>query len=151
MRLRTGLAVSIAVSVAGCSLPPPPQQSTEMELVALPTAKQCEASLPTFGRFFYPGDVSGGTYLPPEGNIQMSNDSGWCQLKNTFVFREVVTTGTMSLVTPPIHGEVRTGTVGQELRIAYRPSPGFTGSDGFVVHLATPQPWDIPVHVVVVP
>jgi hypothetical protein len=153
MQLRATLAMGVAITclAAGCSFPPPPQQSTEAEMLALPTARLCEASLPVFGRFFFPGDVAPGAYIPPDGNIRMSNDSGWCQLTNTFVFREVVTTGTMSLATPPIHGEVRTGTVGQQLRIAYRPSPGFTGTDGFVVHLDTPQPWDIPVHVVVVP
>ena len=81
----------------------------------------------------------------------MNNDGGWCQISHIFVFRDVEEVGTMTLATPPAHGEVRTGNVGKQLRIAYRPAPGFTGIDDFVVHLATPQPWDIPIRVVVVP
>jgi hypothetical protein len=142
---------AVALLAAGCSFPPPPQQSSAAELQALPPSRICVPNLPVFGRFFYPGDVMGGTYLPPHGSIVMSNDGGWCQIRHIFTFQEVITVGTMSLATPPVHGEVRTGTVGEELRIAYRPQPGFTGSDGFVVHLATPQPWDIPVAVTVVP
>ena len=92
-----------------------------------------------------------GDYIPPNGNIGMNNDGGWCQISHIFVFREVEEVDTMTLVTPPSHGEVRTGNVGKQLRIAYRPAAGFTGIDNFVVHLATPEPWDIPIRVVVVP
>ncbi len=137
--------------VAGCNIPPPPQQSTAAELQALPPARLCQPSWPLFGRFFFPGDVAPGTFIPPRGDIFMTADGGWCELSNVFVFRDVITVGTLSLVTPPQHGEVRTGTVGEELRIAYRPVPGFTGGDYFVVHFDAPQPWDIPVWVIVVP
>ena len=148
IRLAAGGVLALA---AGCDFPPPPQQSTAAELQALTPAKTCQASLPVFGRFFYPGDVPPGTYIPPQGTIRMNNDGGWCMLHNVFVFRDVITVGTLSLVKPPAHGEVRTGTVGDELRIAYRPQPGFTGADPFVVHLDAPQPWDIPVSVFVAP
>ena len=141
----------LAGLTAGCDIPPPPQQSTAAEMQALMSSRLCEPNLPVFGRFFFPGDVPPGTYIPPQGNIRMNNDGGWCQISHIFVFRDVEEVGTMTLATPPAHGEVRTGNVGKQLRIAYRPAPGFTGIDDFVVHLATPQPWDIPIRVVVVP
>ena len=136
---------------AGCDFPPPPQQSTAAEMQALASSSLCEPNLPVFGRFFFPGDVPPGTYIPPQGNIRMNNDGGWCQISHIFVFREVEEVGTMTLATPPAHGEVRSGNVGKQLRIAYRPAPGFAGIDDFVVHLATPQPWDIPIRVIVAP
>ena len=144
-------ALLLAGLTAGCDIPPPPQQSTAAEMQALMSSRLCEPNLPVFGRFFFPGDVPPGTYIPPQGNIRMNNDGGWCQISHIFVFRDVEEVGTMTLATPPAHGEVRTGNVGKQLRIAYRPAPGFTGIDDFVVHLATPQPWDIPIRVVVVP
>ena len=145
------VGMAIAWLAMGCTFPPPSQQSTAAELQALVPSRHCQPSLPVFGRFLYPGGVSPGAYLPPNGNIRMSQDGGWCQLNNVFVFRGVVTVGTMSLASPPIHGEVLTGNVGEQLRIAYRPFPAFTGTDAFVVHLNAPQPWDIPVRVTVIP
>ena len=144
------VSMAIAWLAVGCTFPPPPQQSTAAELQALVSSKFCQPSLPVFGRF-YAGRAPFGAYIPPDGNIRMSQDGGWCQLSNVFVFSQVVTVGTLSLASPPIHGEVRTGNVGEQLRIAYRPFPGFTGTDAFVVHLDAPQPWDIPVHVTVIP
>ena len=144
-------ALLLAGLATGCDFPPPPQQSTAAEMQALVSSKLCEPNLPVFGRFFFPGDVPPGTYIPPQGNIRMNNDGGWCQISHIFVFREVEEVGTMTQAKPPAHGEVRTGNVGKQLRIAYRPAPGFTGIDDFVIHLATPQPWDIPIRVVVVP
>ncbi len=148
-RIRPALGIPAALLAAGCTIPPASQQSTAAELQALAISKLCQPSLPVFGRFL--DDTRFGIYLPPEGNILMSQDGGWCQLSNLFVFQDVVTVGTLSLANPPMHGEVRTGIVAQQLRIGYRPSAGFTGSDGFVVHFDAPQPWDIPVRVTVVP
>lgn len=147
-RIRPTLGVAAALLAVGCTIPPAPQQRTAAELQALAISKLCQPSLPVFGRFY---DSNFGIYLPPNGNILMSQDGGWCQLSNLFVFQDVVTVGTLSLASPPAHGEVRTGIVGQQLRIGYRPSAGFTGTDGFVVHFDAPQPWDIPVRVTVVP
>ena len=144
-------ALLLAGLATGCDFPPPPQQSTAAEMQALVSSKLCEPNLPVFGRFFFPGDVPPGTYIPPQGNIRMNNDGGWLPISHIFVFREVEEVGTMTQAKPPAHGEVRTGNVGKQLRIAYRPAPGFTGIDDFVIHLATPQPWDIPIRVVVVP
>ena len=145
------IALAIAVLASGCQFPPPPQASTEAELRSLGFSKLCQPNLPVFGRFYYPGDIWPGDYLPPHGSILMSNDGGWCQIGHVFTYRQAVSVGTLSVATPPIHGQVRTGAVGPQLRIAYRPAPGFTGTDGFVVHLNTPEPWDIPVQVTVVP
>lgn len=145
------LALLAAGITAGCDIPPPPQQSTAAEMQALAPSKLCEPNLPVFGRFFFPGDVPPGTYIPPQGNIRMNNDGNWCQISHVFVFRQVEEVGTMTLAKTPAHGEVRTGAVGKQLRIAYRPAPGFIGTDDFVVHLAVSQPWDIPVRVIVVP
>jgi len=144
-------ALLVTGLTAGCNIPPPVQQSSAAEMQALVSSKSCEPDLPVFGRFFFPGGESPGDYIPPNGNISMNNDGGWCQISHVFVFREVEEVDTMTLVTPPSHGAVRTGNVGKQLRIAYRPAAGFTGVDNFVVHLATPQPWDIPIRVVVLP
>lgn len=140
-----------ALLAAGCNFPPPPQQSTAAELQALTPSRVCLPDLPVFGRFLYPGDVRYGSYIPPNGKITVSSDDGWCQISHIFTFQNSVTVGTLSLATPPLHGEVRTGVVGEQLRIAYRPVAGFTGTDHFIVHLDTPQPWDIPIAVSVVP
>jgi hypothetical protein len=57
----------------------------------------------------------------------------------------------MRVETPPRAGEVIVGAVGMVMQIAYRPRPGFAGSDGFQVYIGGSEPEMIPVRVLVSP
>ena len=79
----------------------------------------------------------------------LRNDGGWCAIRYTSSFDTSVDVPALALETPPQHGEVKLGHVGSVLWIAYRPQPGFAGGDSFVVRQISPQPWDVPVRVIV--
>ena len=142
-------ALTLAAALSGCQAPPPEQNAAALS--ALSPAHGCTASLPTFGRFPGGPDATFDTYLPPDGRIAMANDGGWCTIAFTHNWRG----GTLELVSPlsvrvpPAHGEAMVGSVGTTMRIAYRPAPGYVGPDRFSVHMAGPDPWNIPVRVVV--
>ena len=142
------MAIALITSLAGCETAPP--QTPAAELTALRPAAECSAVLPTFGRFYYPGQNSRFTeYVPPDGRMVLRNDGGWCTIRHVFYFNTLIDVSEMGLETPPAHGEVKLGHVGSVLWIAYRPQPGFTGGDSFVVRQLSPQPWDVPVRVIV--
>lgn len=140
---------AVACGLAACQPPPSPNQNAAL-LTSLPQARDCTASLPTFGRFPTGGGTGSDAYMPPEGQIAMRNDGDWCTIHFTFAVR-----GQIPVVVPlrvkrsPAHGQVEVGSVGQEMRIAYRPAPGFVGTDPFMVYMAGPEPWNIPVQVTV--
>ena len=137
------------LGLAACQTPPPNQNAAL--LTGLHPAADCVASLPVFGRFARGSGPPGELYLPPDGRIAMANDGGWCTIDFTHSMYE----GLLPIVAPlhvrrpPAHGEAMVGSVGPSMRIAYRPAPGFTGSDGFSVRMGGPQPWNIPVEVLV--
>jgi hypothetical protein len=146
-RRRLAVIAGGALALASCNMGPQPGTSAA-NVEALPMARDCAASLPTFGRFYYPGNPLG-TYMPPNGSIRTSNDGGWCWTKYVFYWGQQPIVPGMRVSVPPQHGEVRTGAIGTELRFAYRPVPGFTGEDYFEIRLTSPDPWDVPVRVTV--
>jgi hypothetical protein len=144
------LFAAATLALSACQNPPPEQNAALLS--GLHPAAACAASLPPFGRFVA-GDIPGGTiYIPPDARITMANDGGWCTISFNFaVAGEIPVVPPLRVTRPPEHGEAAVGSVGQDLRIAYRPTPGFVGADHFVVHMAGPEPWRIPVQVAVTP
>ncbi len=145
---RPAMAIALILSLAGCETAPP--QTPAAELTALRPAAECSAVLPPFGRYYYPGENPRfAEYIPPDGRIVQRNDGGWCVIRYTSSFNASVDVPALGLETPPQHGEVKLGHIGPVLWIAYRPQPGYSGGDSFVVRQISPQPWDVPVRVIV--
>jgi hypothetical protein len=109
-----------------------------------PQAASCVVSLPWFGH------ESGG-YVAPRGTIATSNDGGWCDLQFVQFFRRLYSKDqpTISLVEPPSHGEATAARLSDRLALAYRPAPGFVGTDHFTVRTDGPVPHTIPIEVTV--
>ena len=109
-----------------------------------PQAASCVASLPWFGH-------EQGWYTAPRGRINTSNDGGWCDLQFIQFFRQVYSKDqpTISVVEPPSHGEVTAERLSDRLAVAYRPAPGFVGTDHFSVRTDGPIPHTIPIEVTV--
>ena len=143
---------ALPLLAAGCQPSPGPGQNAA-QLQALPQAKVCEASLPPFGRWYYAGSGRGigGEYIPPDGSIRMDNDGGWCVIAFTHYWGHLQQPiqAPLAVSRPPAHGQVIAGSIGTSLRIAYRPDPGFTGTDAFHVRMDAVERWDIPVQVIV--
>ncbi len=145
---RLALLMLAVAPLAGCEKPLGAGQDAAA-LQALPTSRACVADLPPFGRWKYPGERFT-TYSPADGSMIVGGDGGWCQIKFDFAWGDLPLQAPLRVTHPPEHGEVMVGSVGLSLRIAYKPAQGFAGADSFTVHLAAPDPWDIPVHVTVV-
>jgi hypothetical protein len=108
----------------------------------LPPAHECQAALPLFGH-------PAGDYIAPQGSMQMGNDGGWCLLQFTQTFRQIYITPSVSVVDAPAHGQAVAERLSGRIALAYRPAPGFTGTDHFTVRTDGPLPHTIPVDVTV--
>jgi hypothetical protein len=76
-----------------------------------------------------------GKAAPPPSTIQMTND-GWCWFDTTSLPNATATFAAPLRVTrQPMHGQVtiEASPVQGKTRVAYRPTPGFTGGDSFAV------------------
>jgi hypothetical protein len=106
-------------------------QQSAADVTSLPNAKTCSAHINKFG---YYNDRT-----PGQGTIQMTNDGGWCWIEMAFTSRNTYYVPAMTISQPPRNGTALTGGVdtsgGKRVRLAYRPAPGFTGSDSFTVHM----------------
>ena len=109
-----------------------------------PQAASCVASLPWFGH-------ESGWYTAPRGAITTSNDGGWCDLQFIQFFRQLYSKNqpTISVVEPPSHGDATAARLSDRLAVAYRPAPGFVGTDHFSVRTDGPVPHTIPIEVTV--
>lgn len=147
-RYSAAMAITAALLLAGCETVAPETPATE--LTSLRPATECSSVLPPFGRFLYPGqNRRSAEYIPPDGRIVLRNDGGWCAIRYASSFNGTLDVPAIGVETPPQNGEVKLGHVGTTLWIAYRPRPGFSGGDSFVVRQLSPQPWDVPVRVIV--
>jgi hypothetical protein len=114
----------------------------------LQRAKVCTPTVNRFGHF-------GKTFVDPKAAIDMANDGGWCWAQFKFgrsngLGQSVASVPEMAVLTPPAHGSVLIGMVDEAARFAYRPQPGFTGTDSFHVSAKTPfDSYDIPFTVTV--
>jgi hypothetical protein len=125
----------IPPSESGFSLPSVP-------VGTLRRATQCETDLPTFGH----PDLQ---YWPPHGTMTMSNDGGWCWLQFGQSFRAALIHPEASVAEPPRHGDLDLTRMSDRISMAYRPAPGFIGTDSFAVRTDGPLPHTIPVTVTV--
>lgn len=108
----------------------------------LPKARECQTSLPTFG---HPDQQ----FWPPHATIAMSADGGWCWVQFASVIRTLKFTPEATLGALPAHGQAEVARMADRVSVAYRPAPGFTGSDAFEVQVAGPFPHTVPFSVTV--
>jgi hypothetical protein len=68
--------------------------------------------------------------------ISVENDGGWCWADiYERSYWQTLSARHTTLTNPPKHGQVLVSDTGnQAVRIAYRPNPGFAGTDSFIVH-----------------
>jgi len=129
------LAVGFAANEGGRAVPAAPMDGLQQ-------AAGCTATLPWFGH-------SDGFWLAPLGTIAMTNDGGWCSLQFVQAFKQLAIAPEISVVDPAAHGEVRAERMDGRLSVAYRPAPGFVGTDHFAVLTVGPYPHTIPFDVTV--
>ncbi len=149
MRFSFIICAVLVELVGGCAQTP---DRNAPALVALRPAADCQSALPFFGHVRYPDDsIRGWQFIPADGSIQMRNDGGWCSIRHQFNFNGALSTPEMTVLAPPTHGQVVLGALEGQLRLAYQPKPGFSGTDQFLVRLHSPIPEEIPVGVIVRP
>lgn len=148
-RLASGLgAMFLLAALVGAAraIPPPPQEGGKavpsIPISGMTAAAGCSSSLPWFGH----QDLN---YIAPQGTMTMSDDGGWCALQFVQVFRSLMFVPRISVVLTPAHGEARVEQLPERLAIAYRPTPGFVGTDHFEVRTDGPIPHTIPIDVTV--
>ena len=116
--------VAIGALLDGCANPPPAPHNRLFAVDFSGAARSCSAPSPALE----PGRTT-------QVKMQLANDGGWCAIT---VRGAPYSAGL--LVTPPAHGEVYIHPVGDDMRIDYTPSPGFTGADAFEVKLIPGDP-----------
>jgi hypothetical protein len=124
---------------------PPDEYSYDLPLVPmdhLRPAQTCQTTLPMFGHLY-------GEYWAPHGAIELSNDGGWCWLQFGQMFRRNAIVPDVQVIQLPSHGEVVARRMPDRVSIAYRPAPGFAGTDQFKVRTKGPIPHTIPFDVTV--
>ena len=152
MQRRLMLSCLFGVLISGCALADPDADWNAAALSQLRPAQSCAASLPFFGHYYHAGEHNAGSFFQPaDGRIALRNDGGWCAIRHRFAWQGLVMAPPMTVLQPPRHGEVVLGALAGDLRLAYRPNPGYAGSDQFVVRLQSPIPETIPVQVAVQP
>lgn len=121
MRFNIIAVAGLATMLAGPVMAQPPSASAQH--APEPKSKICRIS-----RNYTPG---GGAAIPT--NIAMSND-GWCSDLRKTMFGSARPFGAKThLTTPPSHGDVSITVYDDGTLIAYRPNPGFVGTDRFGV------------------
>lgn len=141
-------ALALTILAAGCASLWPPEQNAAA-LAALTQAARCQAELPFFGYYRYSRDEVT-QYMEPDGRIVMGNDGGWCMIRYQLTMPNGgLSAGELEVTQPPMSGTVMVGTLDRLLRIAYRPNPGFTGQDAFLVLIKGPIPYVVPIRVFV--
>lgn len=67
----------------------------------------------------------------PVATIDMNNDGGWCWMTSTESQWGRVYGPWLSVLRQPEYGALRIDVTDANTRVAYRPNPGFAGTDGF--------------------
>ena len=119
------LPLATCMIVVSCAAPPtvPTEETADP-----PKSRTCLVRSPTPAA--YAGDVS-----PLATEFTMKNDGGWCwYLRTTHVSNITQTFGVkMHVVSHANHGSVKITPLANATRIAYKPEPGFIGTDEFSV------------------
>jgi hypothetical protein len=83
-----------------------------------------------------------GNPTPGQGTIEMVNDGGWCWIDFGVISYNLRIVPDLTTTRPPQHGTVLTGGIikgeRKTVRYAYKPAPGFAGTDNFAVHILSP-------------
>ncbi len=82
------------------------------------------------------------------GQITMSNDGGWCGERLGITYNSAVFGGAMHLTQQPAHGQVSIMFHRDGTDVYYKPNPGYTGPDKFVVFVEfynIDKPYDVVV------
>ena len=76
-------------------------------------------------------DVQGRPSSTPVATITMNNDRGWCWMMSVMTVRGDVMGPWLRVTQQPRNGEISIVVLRAETRVAYRPNPGFIGTDAF--------------------
>lgn len=132
MGVRCGLGMALGLLVVGLrGAPSAAQPTTVPPMDALQASKPC-----TWKRLSYDDIQKLGKY-----SITMSNDGGWCWIHIRIAVAGLgYKAGPVTVSQPPAHGELVSGAVGDPkegyVRVAYRPTPSYTGSNSFTVGMS---------------
>lgn len=107
-----------ALALAGCDAIPRPLK----EPPPIARSSACEvAGENTVGR---PAHI-------PNATITMNNDGNWCWMNSTESWRGRVYGPFLAVTRPPQYGTLQIDVIEGFTRVAYRPNPGFVGTDAF--------------------
>jgi hypothetical protein len=76
-------------------------------------------------------DTTGRPYQTPVATIAMNNDGGWCWMTSSETQWGRVYGPFLRVTQEPQNGTLRINTLETGTRVAYRPNPGFAGTDTF--------------------
>lgn len=76
-------------------------------------------------------NVVGRAYRNPIATVVMNNDGGWCWMMSSESNRGMPYGPYLKVTRPPQYGTLQIDVLATQTRVAYRPNPGFVGTDGF--------------------
>jgi len=133
MRLTQFLPLVLLACLAGCATPVPDSSSaTDASAAKAMAASPSMASdqNPLCHAYMHAGRIRPGDNLPVA--MEVKNTGRWCF--NGFGWSGDTVEGS-SIAAKPDHGEVRLIVRGNSLLYGYRPGPGFSGHDSFLIEV----------------
>lgn len=118
MGRRAGVALAVMVLVAGCDGIPKALKEAPPMTRSLTCAVTGE-------------NVFGRPDHTPRSTITMNNDGNWCWMNSTESWRGRVYGPWLTVTRPPQYGTLQIDVTEGSTRVAYRPNPGFVGTDAF--------------------
>lgn len=76
-------------------------------------------------------NVVGRAYRTPVATIVMNNDGGWCWMMSSESARGLPYGPFLRIPRQPSYGVLQIDVLETQTRVAYRPNPGFIGTDAF--------------------
>ncbi len=112
------LTITALLGLAGCDGIP----QAEKEAPALTRSASCQVG---------GDDVYGRPDRTPVATIAMNNDGGWCWMNSTESQWGRVYGPWLTVLRQPEFGTLKIDVTEANTRVAYRPNPGFVGTDTF--------------------